>query len=316
MGAAHRGSAADCAQESAQVQRRRKGRRRMTPQQSATAKRRSLGAEIKRLRKARGLKASDLADRLKCSETRISRLETGTGRVRLLEKEVLALCSLLGIEDEQQVQTLLDLASEPEQSSAWWDSFRGVLPSGLGALLAFETDALSERAWESSLIHGLLQTADYAHAILSAWPDNRPIDVDDLVSVRMRRAELLTAEDRPPLNFWAILDETVIRRTIGSETVMREQIRHLLKTADLPNVTLQIMPMNKGAHPGLGGAFSILDFEEAAPVVYVDSPAGNLYLNKRHDLRKFSASFDLLRARALDPDDSAALLRDAAKEKP
>ncbi|MFC7831033.1 helix-turn-helix domain-containing protein [Streptomyces sp. NPDC057375] len=283
--------------------------------QSAAANRRQLGAEIQRLRKDRKLRAADVAEHLKCSETRISRIETGTGRAKLRDTEILALCDLFGIDDERQVQALRDLASDAATASAWWDGYREVLPSGLEPLLGFETDARSEWAWEPLLIHGLLQTPAYARAILSAWPSNRPVDVDDLVAVRMRRAELLTAEERTPLELWAVLDESLLQRPIGNAEVMREQIHHLIDMSERTNVTLQILPHTKGAHPGLGGPFSILNFEDAAPVVYVDSPAGNLYLDKRHDVRKFTTSFDLLRAQALDPDTSTALLRDVAMEK-
>ncbi|GAA0357283.1 hypothetical protein GCM10009540_92040 [Streptomyces turgidiscabies] len=96
---------------------------------------------------------------------------------------------------------------------------------------------------------------------------------------------------------------------------MHEQISHLIEVAGLPNVTLQMVPIAKGAHPGLGGAFSILEFEENEPLVYVDSPAGNLYLEKKPDVRRFTTSFDLLKAKALDPDETTARLQDAVKEK-
>ncbi|MEU9057118.1 helix-turn-helix transcriptional regulator [Streptomyces sp. NPDC048384] len=279
------------------------------------ASRRQLGAELARLRRSRGLKAADVAKRLGCSETRVSRIETGSGRTRLRDDELTALCDLFEIADPQQVQTLRNLASGAVSGSAWWDGYREVLPSGLEPLLAFETDAQTERAWEPVLVHGLLQTSDYAREILAAWPANRPLDIEDLVSLRAKRAELLTRENNP-LELWAVLDETVIRRPIGDASIMREQIGHLLEVGSLPTVTLQMMPVSKGAHPGLGGAFAVLEFEDAPPVAYVDSPAGNLYLDRPTDVRKFSRSLDLLRAHALDPDDSAALLRKATREIP
>ncbi|WP_328643916.1 helix-turn-helix transcriptional regulator [Streptomyces canus] len=279
------------------------------------ASRRQLGAELARLRHARGLKAADVAKRLGCSETRISRIENGTGRARLREPELTVLCELYKITDEQQIQTLRNLADGAVSGSAWWDGYREVLPSGLDSLLAFETDATTEWAWEPVLVHGLLQTPAYARHVLAAWPTNRPLDIEDLVKVRSKRAELLTRENAP-LELWVILDETVIQRPIGDLDVMRDQIGHLIDLSVLPNVTLQMMPVAKGAHPGLGGAFAILDFEDASPVVYVDSPAGNLYLDRPYEVRKFRGSLDLLRAYALDPDDSAALLRDAVREKP
>ncbi|WP_229882443.1 helix-turn-helix domain-containing protein [Streptomyces alanosinicus] len=286
-----------------------------TPPRTPTVNRRQLGAELRRLRKARGLLAADVATHLQCSETRISRMETGRGRVTPKPDEITKLCDLYGVTDERQVQALLSMLTDSEQPG-WWDAHREVLPSGLEVLLGLETDARAERAWEPVLIHGLLQTPAYARAVLTAYPGNRPHDIEDLVSVRARRQELLSSapQDREPLELWAILDEQVIRWPVGGPEVMHEQIRHLVEVAARPNVTLQIVPIAKGAHSGLGGAFSLLEFEESDPVVYVDSPAGNLYLEKKPDVRRFTTMFDLLKAKALDPDESAALLQDAAEE--
>ncbi|GAQ77165.1 helix-turn-helix protein [Streptomyces turgidiscabies] len=286
----------------------------MAQPKTPTVNRRQLGAELRRLRKTRGLLAAEVAQHLQCSETRISRMETGRGRVTPRAEEIVKLCELYGVADERQVQGLLSMLTDSEQPG-WWDSYREALPSGLEVLLGLETDARAERAWEPVLIHGLLQTPDYARAVLAAHPGNRPNDIEDLVPVRTKRQELLSAEDREPLELWAILDEQVISRPVGGPGIMHEQISHLIEVAGLPNVTLQMVPIAKGAHPGLGGAFSILEFEENEPLVYVDSPAGNLYLEKKPDVRRFTTSFDLLKAKALDPDETTARLQDAVKEK-
>lgn len=289
----------------------------MTPQpRTPTVNRRQLGAELRRLRQAKGLLVADVAAHLGCSQTRVSRLETGKGRVTAKPDEIVKLCELYGVTDERQVQMLLSMGTDSKQPG-WWDAHREVLPSGLEVLLDLETGARAERGWEPNVVHGLLQTPAYARAVLAAHPGNRPGDIEDLVAVREKRQELLSPElgDRPePLELWAVLDEQVIRRPVGGPDVMREQIQHLVDMAARPNVTLQIVPIAKGAHPGLGGAFSLLEFEETDPVVYVDAPAGNLYLEKKPDVRRFTAMFDLLKAKALDPDESAALLQNAAEE--
>ncbi|MGW2748127.1 helix-turn-helix domain-containing protein [Streptomyces sp. NPDC001450] len=285
-----------------------------TQPRTPTVNRRQLGAELRRLRKARGLLVADVAAHLQCSETRISRMETGKGRVTPKPDEIIKLCELFGVTEERQVQALLSMLTDSEQPG-WWDAYREVLPSGLEVLLGLETDARAERAWEPVLIQGLLQTPDYARAVMSAHPGNRPHDIEDLVSVRTKRQELLAPGDREPLELWAVLDEQVIRRPVGGPDVMREQIRHLIEVAALPNVTLQIVPIAKGAHSGLAGAFSLLEFEESDPVVYVDSPVGNLYLEKKPDVRRFTTSFGLLQAKALDPEETVALLQDAIEEK-
>ncbi|UGY90284.1 DUF5753 domain-containing protein [Streptomyces gobiensis] len=188
-----------------------------------------------------------------------------------------------------------------------------MLPSGLEVYVGLQSDARAERAWEPLLVHGLLQTPQYARAVLESWPSNRPHDIDVLVQVRTERQKLLAREGEP-LEFWAVLDEAAIRRPLGGPDVMRAQLQHLAETSRLPNVTLQVIPEHKGGHPGMGGTFSLLEFEEDDPVIYVDSPAGNLYLKKKPDVRRFTSTFDLLRAIALAPDESTALLHRAAEE--
>ena len=315
MCAAREGSAADYSQASAQARSKRRGRGRgRVPQPTTpTVNKRQLGAELRRLRNARGLLIADASAHLGCSDTRISRMETGSGRVKPKTDEIVKLCELYGVTDERQVQALLSMLTDSEQPG-WWDAYRESLPSGLEVLLGLETDARAEHAWEPVLIHGLLQTPDYARAVVASHPGNRPHDIEDLVSVRAKRQALLQPKDREPLELWAVLDEQAVRRPIGGPEVMREQLRHLIEAAELPNVTLQLLPIAKGAHPGLAGAFSILEFEENDPVVYVDSPAGNLYLEKKPEVRRFVSSFDLLKAKALDPEETAARLQNAVKE--
>ncbi|MFJ2217750.1 helix-turn-helix domain-containing protein [Streptomyces sp. NPDC101062] len=281
-----------------------------TPEQRPLVSRRQLGAELARLRTAKGLALKDVAEFLGTSPTRAGRLESGKGRVTPRADEIVRLCELYGVESEAQVGKLLGMLPAKRQPG-WWDPYREALPSGLEVLLELETEAHSERAWEPVIVHGLLQTPDYARAILRSDPSTRPSDVDDLVEARIKRQELLTTSSRAPLNLWVILDESVVNRPVGGPDVMKRQIDHMIATAELPNVTLQIVPLSKGAHPGMAGAFSLLDFEgEQPPVVYVDSVAGNLYLEKTTDLRKFTGTFDLLRALAADPHESVALLKE------
>lgn len=274
--------------------------------------RRSSGAEMRRLRTARGLKTEDVAAHLRTSTTRISRMETGKGRVSIRPDEVAALCDLFDVQDQRQRDMLADMFQAAQQPG-WWDQWRDVLPSGLEVLLDLETNAERELGFELTLVHGLLQTPQYTRAILEASPSIRREDIDDMVALRQRRQELATREVSP-LAVWIILDEYVIRRPVGGEDVTRAQRARLAELAELPNVTSQIIPEKKGSHPGLGGPFAIFEFEANPSVVYVDSPAGNLYLEKRPDVRKFGATFDLLRAAALDPADTTALLRTISRE--
>ncbi|MEU8623129.1 helix-turn-helix transcriptional regulator [Streptomyces sp. NPDC048623] len=274
--------------------------------------RRSAGAEMRRLRNAKGLKVEDVATHLGTSTTRISRMETGKGRVSIKPEEVAALCDLFDVQDQRARAMLADMFRAAQQPG-WWDPYRDVLPSGLEVLLDLETNAERELGFEVTLVHGLMQTPAYTRVLLEASPSVRREDIADSVALRQRRQELVTRTDKP-LNVWIILDEYAIRRDVGGEEVNREQRQHLAEMAELPNVTLQVIPANKGAHPGLAGQFALFEFEANPSVVYVDSPAGNLYLEKRTDVRKFGVTFDLLRASALDPADTIALLRTTPRE--
>ena len=167
---------------------------------------------------------------------------------------------------------------------------------------------------EPLLVHGLLQTPDYARAVLQAARLYAPADMDDLARLRPDRQERILLRDESPLDLWVIMDEAAIRRPVGGPEVMRQQLAHLVEATALPNVTLQVFPMSKASHPGLGGAYALLDFEADPTVIYVDSPAGNLYLEKEKDVRRFGANFDLLRASALDPDESSTLITRVAEE--
>ncbi|MBV9450776.1 MAG: helix-turn-helix domain-containing protein [Streptosporangiaceae bacterium] len=278
-----------------------------------TVHRRQLGAELRRLREAAGLRTEDAAKALSCSHTRISRIESGKGGAVAKPGDVRALCDLYGITDERTVETLLDMLTVASRQRGWWEAFEGILPSGLSIYVGLESGARAELGWEPLLIHGLLQTADYARAVFKLWGTNRPHDIDDLVEVRTERQKLLTREGSP-LELWAVFDEAAIVRPLGGTQIMRDQLRHLASVTDLSNVTIQVIPFRSGGHPGLGGAFSILEFEEDEPVAYIDCPAGNLYLEKKHDIRTFMSTFDLLRAMALPPDESRALINRAAEE--
>jgi transcriptional regulator with XRE-family HTH domain len=280
-----------------------------------TVHRRQLGAELRRLRKAAGLSVEAAAKELGCSQPRISRIETGKGGAVAKPTDVRTLCDLYGVTDERQVEMLLRMLSVVSQQRGWWEDFESVLPSGLEVYVGLESDARAERGWEPLLVHGLLQTKEYARAVFLMGGSNRPHDIDDLVQVRTERQKLLTREGTP-LELWAIFDEAVIRRPLGGTTVMRDQLRHLADMTDMPNVTIQVIPLSTGGNPGLGGPFSILEFEDDndTPVVYVESQAGNLYLEKKPDVRRYTSTFDLLRAMALSPAESATLLCRAAEE--
>jgi transcriptional regulator with XRE-family HTH domain len=279
-----------------------------------TVNRRNLGAELRRLRIAAGMKGDQVAGHLGCSATRVSRIESGHRGAVAKPDEVRAMCELYGLSDERKVELLLDMLSNSQQIG-WWEAYDDVLPPGYEVFVGLEADAQVKRSWEPLLIHGLLQTADYARAVLLGWASHRPGDIEALVEVRAKRQDVLTREGSP-LELWSILDEGAVRRLIGDHRIMKDQINHLIELAELPNINVLVIPRDKGAHPGLGGSFSILEFEHDgdSPVVYVESLAGNLHMGKRPDIRRFTGMFHLLGAMALAPDDTTALLKSVAKE--
>ena len=197
----------------------------------------------------------------------------------------------------------------------WWAAYDDVLPSGFDIFVGLEAETAGIRSYEISVVHGLLQTADYARAVIrETFPRYTAEQIDRLVDLRMARQGRL--DDDPPLELWAILDEAVIRRTVGGAAVMRRQLTHLLAEAGRPGVTLQVLPFSSGAHAAHGGPFSILEFPDRSDseVVYVESVAGIIYLEKDKEVRVRAESFDRLRAAALSPSASADLIAQGARD--
>lgn len=194
-------------------------------------------------------------------------------------------------------------------------SFRDVLPNPYEVYIGLEAGAASIRNFEPIVIPGLLQTADYARAMIRSGP--RELDRDEverLVEVRVARQEILARDDRPRL--WAVVDEAAVRRAVGGPDVMRGQLRHLIDSAEHGKTTIQVVPFSAGAHAGTTGPFVILDFPEPTDpaVVYVETLAGDIYLEEHADVSRYTLAFDRLLAAALHPDDSVHLIEQAISE--
>lgn len=268
-----------------------------------------LGEELARLREAAGLSFAEAGDHLDCSESRIRKLESG--HLKPNRAELIVLLDLFGVQDGDLRDSLKDLQRLGNQRG-WWAQF-GTIPGSFATYLSLEGSATTIRIFEQTIIHGLLQTADYARALAAVETVNTTADrVDRQVEIRMARQERVLADNPPDL--WVILDEAALRRVVGGPEVMREQLRHLVELST--TCTLQVIPYGQGAHPGMFGAFTIFDFDEDmhSPVVYVEGPAGNLYLEKASDLSRCSMIYNQLTARALSPQDSMSLLADVAEE--
>ena len=277
-----------------------------------TVRRRRLGTELRRLRDSAGYKLEEVAGMLGVAPSTLSRIETGKAPTK--SAYLSQLLELYRVTDAGQRQILVDMAREGHRKG-WWAAYDDVLPSGLGVYVGLEAEASGLRSYEIGVVHGLLQTTDYARAVLRASAPRHTADqIERLVDLRMERQRRLA--DDPPLDLWVIHDEAVIRRTVGGPVVMRHQLAHLLVAAGLPGVTLQVLPFDTGAHAGHDGPFSIVEFYDRSDseVVYVESTAGPIYLEKDREIRASAEVFDRLRAAALPPEASLDLISKAARE--
>ncbi|WP_433509242.1 helix-turn-helix domain-containing protein [Nonomuraea sp. CA-143628] len=271
-----------------------------------TVRRRRLGAELRRLREAKQLHLDQAAGALKWHPTKLSRIETATREGSTAD--VRAILDLYEVPEDEK-RSLLTLARQAREKG-WWEAYRDVLPRAHSTYVGLEADAVSVRNYESLLIPGLLQTERYTRSVVSAGLINGLEDeIDNLVAVRLTRQSLLQ-EGR--LHLSAIVDEAAIRRQIGDSAVMDEQIRHIAEMAKLGNVTFQILPFHAGAHAGMTGSFSILQFPPEvgqAEVVYIDSAAGDLFVERETEVERFTMIFDRLRVVAASSTDSLRLMR-------
>ncbi|MCG7210608.1 MULTISPECIES: helix-turn-helix domain-containing protein [Streptomyces] len=275
-----------------------------------TVRRRRLGQELRRLRELKGMTAEEVAERLLVSQSKISRLENG--RRSISQRDVRDLCGVYEVEDQRVVDSLMEMARDSRQQG-WWHAF-GDIPYSV--YIGLETDAESLRVYEPQLVTGLLQTRAYAEALVQgALPETSAADIEKRVQVRLRRQERITAEHNP-LRLWVVLDEAALRRLVGNRLVMREQLEYLLEMSQRPHITVQVLPFECGAHPGLNGQYAILEFADAADssVVYLEGVTSDLYLEKAHDVQKYAVMYEHLRAQSLNVEQSRQFIADAAKE--
>ncbi len=279
---------------------------------SPTATRRELGQRLRGLRLERELTVSGAADGIGCSPSKITKIELA--QLVVTRDDVLKLLAFYEVSDAGLHDLLLFMVRAGARKE-WWERRRDV-PAKFGSYLGLESVATTLYAYDTHLVHGLLETPDYARALYRALrPDRLPHEIDRRVEMRMRRQETLSRVDPPPLTLWSIMDEAVLRRKVGGQEIMYAQIRHLIEQSELPNVNLLVLPDELGAHAGLNGPFAILQFEASArPVVYLEGQAGNLYLEKDDDLRLCQQALNHMLAAAPTPERSMALMKQIAEE--
>ncbi|MCN9239279.1 helix-turn-helix domain-containing protein [Streptomyces sp. RY43-2] len=275
-----------------------------------TTRRRQLGVMMRKLRARKGLTLEEAGGLVGVSKATVSRYETQAGAVKWIVID--ALCREYGATDAER-RAVVALAKDAKQQG-WWRPFADSIPESMNLLLTLEDEAVREDHFCCVYVPGLLQTRAYSTALQKANEvPLEPEEIERLVDIRMKRQEILTRPKPPRL--WAILDESVIRRVVGSPEIMKEQLGRLLEANESPHITLQVLPFSKGAHAAALGNFVIIGGAEAAlDVVYVDFHTGSLFLEEDEELDRYRLAFQYLRAQALDMEASSAMIHRARKE--
>jgi transcriptional regulator with XRE-family HTH domain len=291
----------------------------MIPIQGPAVPRRRLGAELRRLRDEAGLTLEQAAKALECSTSKISRLETGKGLPK--QRDVRDLVRLYGKEAEAQLERLLRWAREGSKAG-WWQEYTRVLPAepfmldGVDRLVALESDASRIKTFAQPCVFGLLQTSQYARAILaSALPQHHDDEISLLVELRMRRQAVLDRAESA-VDLHVVLDESALRRVVGGPHVMAGQMLRLIEMGRRSNVIIQVLPFAAGFARASGGPFMLIEFADSVDqdVVYVESQAGSAYLEGDFGVETYARIFDDVVGRALGPVETESWLEELADE--
>lgn len=281
--------------------------RRQTP----SVRLRRMAAELRRLRGSADLSREHVSEQTGINEATLYRIETAKAKPR--KRTLMALLNLYEVPAEQREYLFALLKDATKQG--WLRPYHSELPEEYTAYISFENEAQSVRNYESLFLPGLLQDENYARAVIRGiLPSATDDEVEDRVRARVERQAVLTKDKA--LKFWAVVDEAALRRVVGGPAVMSAQLEHLRRMVKAPNITLQVIPFSAGAHPGMPGQFVLMDFEDPmdTDLIYIDSMAGDLFLESDADISRYKAIFDNLVAVAHSPNDSASLIREVAND--
>ena len=281
----------------------------MAPRPSPTARRRRLAAALRQMREARHQSCADAGKAAGWSESKISRIETGRVGVRPADLE--RLLDLYEVSGDTRA-ALLALGRQATHRG-WWHSYADALPAWFEDYVGLEDGAKSLFTYQNQLVHGLMQTEEYASAVIrAAQPTAGADEVERQLAARATRQALLTASN--PLQVWAVLDEAVLRRHVGGAAAMQAQLNRIREISALPNVTLQVLPFDTGAHASMGTSFELLQFPEAGDtaIVYIEDQTSSQYLETAADIERYTLVFDHLRAAALSPERTAEFIGEVA----
>ena len=262
---------------------------------SPTLRRRELATRLRDLRKLAGLTVDDVAEHLMCSPAKVSRIDTGARPPTL--RDVRDLCNLYNV-DAAERERLMTLSREAKEQG-WWHRFDDL---AIDTLIGLEIEATRMSSYESCIVPWAFQTEQYARAVVRGiLPRIEERILEERVTARMTRQELLTSSNAPHL--WSLIDESALRRVVGDIRIMQDQLSKIIKIAALPNVTMQVVPFEAGAHPGLDNTFTLLEFDSPlqSPVAYVENLAGTTYLERESEIRRYQEALEHLRACAFSP---------------
>ena len=253
------------------------------------------------------------------SLSKMNRIEKAKSSISI--NDLKALLSLYGIADEERIEDLLDLAravgrARTARQSSWWKSYSAVAPPELLELIDYESAAFAISQFETIFVPGILQTEEYASAILQVFYDEKSAAerVAALVDLRTRRRDLLIGDNAPKFSF--VLDESVIHRLVGGSATASQQLRHLISMSDLPNVSIQIVPFTAGIHPGMKGPFELIQFADMPDenIVFRETTSGDTISDDPEDTQNYLEAFERITEVSLKPSDSVDRLRKAASE--
>ncbi|WP_326596031.1 helix-turn-helix domain-containing protein [Streptomyces sp. NBC_01803] len=253
-------------------------------QSGPTVPRMILGARLRRLREARGITGAEAGHRIRASHSKISRLEMG--RTGFKTRDVADLLTLYDVTDESERATLLALARQ-SNAPGWWHVYHDVVPSWLNVYLGLEQTAVVIRGYELQFVPGLLQTEEYARALLLLGPDDTHDRIERRVALRMARQRILRRPQPPHL--WVVIDEAALRRSMGDAGLMRRQLDHLLNVSELPHVTIQVVPFTVGGYAAICGPITLLrpPGGELPDVVYLEQLTGGVYPDKAAEIEQY-----------------------------
>lgn len=277
----------------------------MAVDEGPTLRRRRLAAELKKCREDAGFTQESVSRHFEWHSAKVTRIENA--RVPVTPRDVSDLLALYRVANNEYRDALLTLARLARQRG-WWTSYKDVMRPG--NFVGMEADASSTKVWEPIVLPGLLQSEAYMRALIGTGRRNDPQQsIDRRVELRKMRQERLTGGS--PLELWAVIDESVIRRFVGGEEVMREQWKKLIAVAELPNVTLQILPFGTGEHAFMGGSVALLEFPDVAhlDVIYLEGLAGDYYEEQPAEVKRYRDEFERLSTKALSQPSSIGMIQ-------